>query len=148
MKILIALLMLAGCASVPKQYEDERVVIIEKRVYVYSDGLSPAQVEAIAADYTVPVFDEAERKAWKRLLWGQGADAATTGIALSLGCVEANPLGPVGAMAAKVWLATWYRNEAAHTPKAFSVSSIGNTAGAVGAGAALWNITQMVGGCT
>lgn len=148
MKTTIALLaiLLTGCVTTSKQFEDDRVVILEGRVWVKDvDGMTPAEIRAVSDRYTVPVFDDAERAAWKRLLWGQGADVATTAVGLSLGCVELNPLGPGVAVAGKIWLASWYRNEAARTPAAFSVSKAGNASALVGGAAALWNLTQIPG---
>lgn len=148
MKFILIALILAGCASTPKQFEDDRVIVLEGRAWVKDvDGMTRPQIEAIAAEYTTPVFDDAERAAYKRMLWGQGADAATTIIGISMGCRELNPIGPVGAIALKVWAAHWYRNEAGRTPRMFSVSKAVNTSALIGGSAALWNLTQVVGGC-
>lgn len=145
--ILIALLLVAGCASVPKQYEDERVIVLEGRAWVKdADTKTAAEIDAIASDYTVPVLDEAERKACNRVLWGQGADLVTTGVGLALGCTEANPLyaGNIGAVVVvKVYMMAVCREQARRTPKAFSMAKMHNWSAGIGAGAAIWNITQL-----
>lgn len=155
--IAIAILLaVSACSTVPRNYEDARVIILDKRVWIKTDGLTVDQIRATSEEYMLPVLDDAERRAYKRLLWGQGADLATTGVAIAAGCSEANPLfawagGPgavVAAFGAKLALAKIYLAEAKKTPSAFSLAKTGTAAGAIGGVAAVWNIGVVLsGGC-
>lgn len=145
--IVLFVLLLSACATAPRQFEDERVILIDGVAWVKdADTKTPEQINAIAREYTAPVLDDAERAACKRVLWGQGADLATTGIGLALGCSEANPLfgGSVLAIVAvKGYLMLACQAQAERTPKAFSMATAHNWSAAVGGGAALWNLTKL-----
>jgi hypothetical protein len=142
-------LLLCNCATVPRQFEDERIILIDGVAWVKdADTMTAAEVQAIASEYTVPVLDDAERRACKRVLWGQGADLATTAIGLSLGCSEANPLygGNVAAIVAvKAWLMLGCQAQAERTPAAFSTAKAHNFSAGVGVAAAAWNLTRLPG---
>ncbi|MGE3502590.1 MAG: hypothetical protein AB7H19_12205, partial [Porticoccaceae bacterium] len=142
------MLAVSACSTMPRNYEDERVIILDRRVWIKTDGLTADQIRTTSEEYMLPVLDDNERHAYKRLLWGQGADLATTVVAIAAGCTEANPLfawagGPgavVAAFGAKLALAKIYLAEARKTPAAFSLAKTGSAAGAVGGAAAIWNI--------
>lgn len=144
---LVAALSLAGCASVPRQFEDDRVILLDGVAWVKdADGKTAAEINAIASEYTRPVLDEAERKACRRVLWGQGADLVTTGIGMSLGCAEANPLfgGNIAAViAVKAYIMLACEAQAERTPLMFSMAHTANWTAGIGAGAAAWNLTKI-----
>ena len=90
--LLILAAFLAGCASQPRVREFPDAFIVDNVVYArHSDTLTPEQAAAVAAKYSVPVFDDRERAMWRHLLIGHGLDVGTTVIGLNRGCVETLP---------------------------------------------------------
>lgn len=153
MKVLTALAIIcaiitSGCSTIPKNFENDEVLITDGELFVFTgDGMSQQEIERITIKYTLPFYDDEEKKAYKRLLWGQGLDAATTGVALSMGCKEANPLfggSFVAVLGAKIALAKIYKAQAKKTPEGFSLSKTGNAAGLIGGAAGVWNLTHIL----
>ena len=153
--ILLALALLAACATRPLQYEDPDVIVIKGQVLIKRpDQRTPEQTRAVVDHYTAPVFDDRERAMWRHLLTGHGLDVATTLVGLHRGCIETMPgLGrhpsPIVILFVKAApLAHWWT--AAHrSPAAFSTADhlVSKANVAIGYGAAAWNVGVISRGC-
>jgi hypothetical protein len=125
--LLIALLLLTGCATYPQPgrvtaigYDSPRLVVREGATY---DGTGrritgDERTAAYAAEFDAPALDAGEMRRLRWMIAGSIFDVATTAHGISRGCVEANPLAvnqPVGALLKVPGLVEYYRS-AAKTP--------------------------------
>lgn len=152
--IRIALcLMLASCASRPltAEYRDDGDVIVwsDRLVSIVNEAqLNPKRTAILRKKWLEPSYDDGERAAFKALVWGNVADAVSTGVMLNAGCAESNalmrnPLALVGLKA--LWLA-WWRDAAAQSPEGFSHAGDEKFA-AVFYGASIINLRAATNGC-
>lgn len=152
--IRIALsLMLASCASRPltAEYRDDGDVIVwsDRRVSIVNEAqLDPKRTAILRKKWLEPSYDDGERAAFKALVWGNVADAVSTGVMLNAGCAESNalmrnPLALAGLKA--LWLA-WWRDAAAQSPEGFSHAGDEKFA-AVFWGASIINLRAATNGC-
>lgn len=120
--LLIALLLLTGCASYPAPgrvtaigYDSPRLIVREGATY---DGnmrriTGDERTAAFAAEFDVGQIDAREAKRLRWLALAMAVDLGTTEVGLARGCVEANPLGqhPAARVALKgLSLADYYRD--------------------------------------
>ena len=107
-----------------------------------------ARTAILRAKWFAPSYDEGERAAFKALVWGNVADAVSTGVMLNAGCAESNALmrNPVALVGLKaLWLA-WWRDAAAQSPEGFSHAGDEKFA-AVFWGASIINLRAATHGC-
>jgi hypothetical protein len=152
MRVLLCLL-LASCASRPltAEYRDDGDVIVwsDRRVSIVNEAqMDPKRTAILRRKWLEPSYDDGERAAFKALVWGNVADAVSTGVMLNAGCAESNalmrnPLALVGLKA--LWLA-WWRDAAAQSPEGFSHAGDEKFA-AVFWGASIINLRAATNGC-
>ena len=146
-------LVLASCASRPltAEYRDDGDVIVwrDRRVSIVNEAqLDPKRTAILRKKWLEPSYDEGEREAFRALVWGNVADAVSTGLMLNAGCAESNALmrNPVALVGLKaLWLA-WWRDAAAQSPEGFSHAGDEKFA-AVFWGASIINLRAATHGC-
>lgn len=149
--LLLFLIMITGCHSIPKHYEDENVYVINHKVYIrHVDKLTDEQKDQVVKDYTAPYLDEAEKRALKGRAIGEAGDLITTAIGFSKGCVEANPI--VGNSMINVVIAKgvgYYtaRQYAKASPKMFSSAKKLKNGNYILFGVVAWNLYTISQGC-
>lgn len=152
MRVLLCLL-LVSCASRPltAEYRDDGDVIVwsDRRVSIVNEAqLDPKRTAILRKKWLEPSYDDGERAAFKALVWGNVADAVSTGVMLNAGCAESNALmrNPVALVGLKaLWLA-WWRDAAAQSPEGFSHAGDEKFA-AVFWGASIINLRAATNGC-
>jgi hypothetical protein len=152
-RILLACLLLTACAAKPltAEYRDDGDVIVwsDRRVSIVNEAqIDPKRTAILRAKWLEPSYEEGEREAFRALVWGNVADAVSTGLMLNAGCAESNalmrnPLALVGLKA--LWLA-WWRDAAAQSPEGFSHAGDEKFA-AVFWGASIINLRAATHGC-
>lgn len=151
--LLLFLIMITGCHSIPKHYEDENVYVVDHKVYIrHSDKLTEQQYQEVVDTYTKPYMDDNEKKALKHRRIADGADVVTTLIGMNLGCREVNPL--VGSKpglpillvvkGAGYWMTY---SHAKASPKAFSSAKKLKNDNYILFGVVTWNLYQLSQGC-
>ena len=91
--ITTLLIFLSACHVIPKHYENDKVYVIDHKVYIrHSDKLNEEELKQVKKDYTEPYLDENEERALKGRMFGEAADLVTTAVGFSKGCMEANPI--------------------------------------------------------
>lgn len=149
--ITTLLIFLSACHVIPKHYEDDKVYVIDHKVYIrHTDKLTTEELEQVKEDYTEPYLDDNEKKALRGRMFGEAADLVTTAVGFSKGCMEANPI--VGTNIYNVVLVKglgYYtaRQYAKASPKMFSSAKKLKTGKYILFGAAVWNIYQISQGC-
>lgn len=152
-RALLACLLLTACAAKPltAEYRDDGDVIVwsDRRVSIVNEAqLDPKRTAILRKKWFAPSYDEGERAAFKALVWGNVADAVSTGVMLNAGCAESNALmrNPVALVGLKaLWLA-WWRDAAAQSPEGFSHAGDEKFA-AVFWGASIINLRAATHGC-
>ena len=152
-RALLACLLLTACAAKPltAEYRDDGDVIVwsDRRVSIVNEAqLDPKRTAILRAKWFEPSYDEGEREAFRALVWGNVADAVSTGLMLNAGCAESNALmrNPVALVGLKaLWLA-WWRDAAAQSPEGFSHAGDEKFA-AVFWGASIINLRAATNGC-
>lgn len=152
-RALLACLLLTACAAKPltAEYRDDGDVIVwsDRRVSIVNEAqMDPKRTAILRKKWLEPSYDDGERAAFKALVWGNVADAVSTGVMLNAGCAESNalmrnPLALVGLKA--LWLA-WWRDAAAQSPEGFSHAGNEKFA-AVFWGASIINLRAATNGC-
>lgn len=152
-RALLACLLLTACAAKPltAEYRDDGDVIVwsDRRVSIVNEAqMDPKRTAILRRKWIEPSYDDGERAAFKALVWGNVADAVSTGVMLNAGCAESNalmrnPLALVGLKA--LWLA-WWRDAAAQSPEGFSHAGDEKFA-AVFWGASIINLRAATNGC-
>jgi len=166
--LLIALVLLAGCASNGPKYDRNGPPItgayeMDGDVYMASNGvwgyvpsphLTPARVAEIDAEYKAPDFSDDEKAMFWQMLLGHGLDIWSTRAALRLGCVEGNSLfgrrpSVVKMVVIKGLPVMWWAWEAYQSPKRFDTAHkvASKLATALPYAAATWNAAQIAKGC-
>ena len=149
--LILSAMFLMGCHTTPKHYEDDKVYVIDHKVYIrYSDKLNEEELKQVKKDYTEPYLDENEERALKGRMFGEAADLVTTAVGFSKGCMEANPI--VGTNIYNVILVKgigYYtaKQYAKASPKMFSSAKKLKTGNYILFGTAMWNIYQISQGC-
>jgi hypothetical protein len=150
----LACLLLGACASskpITAEYHDNGDVIVwsDKRVAIVNEQhLDPKRTAILRKKWFEPSYDDGERKAFRLLLWGNVADAISTGAMRNAGCAETNAAmrNPVAVLLFKgLWLA-WWRDAAAQSPDGFSHAGDAKYAG-VFFGAGALNLRAATNGC-
>ncbi len=152
-RALLVCLLLTACKSQPitAEYRDDGDVIVwsDRRVSIVNEvQIDPKRTAILRAKWLEPSYDEGERAAFKALVWGNVADAVSTGVMLNAGCAESNALmrNPVALVGLKaIWLA-WWRDAAAQSPAGFSHAG-DEKYSAVFWGAAALNVRAATNGC-
>ena len=152
--IRIALcLMLASCASRPltAEYRDDGDVIVwsDRLVSIVNEAqLNPKRTAILRKKWLEPSYDDGERAAFKALVWGNVADAVSTGVMLNAGCAESNALmrNPLALVGLKALGPAWWRDAAAQSPEGFSHAGDEKFA-AVFWGASIINLRAATNGC-
>lgn len=151
--LLPTLILLNGCHSIPKHYEDEKVYVIDHKVYIrHSDKLTEDELKQVKKDYTEPYLDENEERALKGRGVADALDVATTVVGLNLGCAEQNPLlgknpSVVSLLIIKgagYWMTY---SHAKSSPKMFSSAKKLKNGNYILFGTVVWNIYQISQGC-
>lgn len=150
---ICTILLLASCHSIPKHYEDEKVYVIDHKVYIrHSDKLTEEELKQVKKDYTEPYLDENEERALKGRGVADALDVATTVVGLNIGCVEKNPLlgtnPSVGVIVAVKGLGYWMTySHAKASPKMFSSAKQLKNDNYILFGVVAWNLYQISQGC-